>query len=85
MTPNATVKATLEGVLIPAGWGPSGEVLNLSLMTQDETEYRIDPTTAEDHGLYDHLRKRVRLRVVLREKQVLQVIRFEVPGSRDSG
>ena len=82
MKPCETEEIVLEGVLIPAGWGPSGEVLNVGLMTFEEDEYRVDSAVARDHGLLDHLRSHVRLSAVVFDGRVIGVRRVEVLGSR---
>lgn len=84
MKPREAEEILLEGVLIPVGWGRTGEVLNAGLMTFDEDEYRIDSDVARSRGLLDHLRKHVRLTAVVRDGRVIHVKRVEVLGSRDS-
>ncbi len=73
----------LEGVLVPIGWGPTGEVVDVGLATVDETEYRIDPEIAWAHFLRDYLRKRVRLSAVFHGDRVIRVKHVEVIASTD--
>jgi hypothetical protein len=73
----------LEGVLIPVGWGPSGQVLDVGLMTFDEDEYPIDAAVALDHRLREHVRKRVRLSTIIREGRVIRLTRVEFLGTED--
>ncbi len=78
MKQNEAEETEFEGVIIPVGWGTSGDVLAVSLVTFDEGEYSIDPGIAWDHFLRDHLRKRVRLSGVLHADGTIQVRRVEV-------
>ena len=79
MNPRDRVEdATLEGVLIPVRWGSGGEVSEVSIMTFDEAEYRIDAAEAEAHHLRDHLRKRVRIRGRTRGGRLIEVSSIEV-------
>ena len=86
LKPDESEGRVLEGVLIPFGWGPSGEVLEVGLTTFDESEYRIDAVTAAHHGLTHHLRKHVRLFALVRGGRVIEVSRVEMlgGGNRDS-
>ena len=68
-----TADVVLEGVLLPVGWGASGEVVDVTLMTFDEDEYPIDPDAARTHNLLDHLRQSVRLEGVVRYGRVIRV------------
>lgn len=68
-----TANVVLEGVLLPASWGASGEVVDVTLMTFDEDEYPIDPAAARDHNLLDHLRQAVRLSAIVRYGRVIRV------------
>lgn len=77
MTPPETPETVLEGVILAARWGPSGEVLDYGLMALDETEYLIDRGLGSDHHLNDYLRQRVRLAAVVQGERVLRVIRIE--------
>jgi hypothetical protein len=75
--PNAE-QTVLEGVLVAVGWGDAGEVVLIGLMTRDETEHHIEPGTASDNCLHDHLRKRVRLSGVLNGGRLTRVSRVEI-------
>ena len=68
-----TADVVLEGVLLPVGWGASGEVVDVTLMTFDEEEYPIDPDAARTHNLLHHLRQSVRLEGVVRYGRVIRV------------
>ena len=71
----------LEGVLIPAGWGPSGELAKLALMSFDEREYSIDSAMAKECGLIDHLREHVRLSAIVRDSCIIRIARMSVLGN----
>jgi len=85
MRPIDAEDVVLEGVVIPVEWTPSGEVLGVVLMTFDEKQYGIDPISAGDHSLKDHLRKHVRLSALIQDGHVIQVRRVEVLGSKNLG
>ena len=85
MSPVDSEDTVLEGVLVPVEWGPSGEVLDVGLMTFDENEYRIDSATTRDHSLKDHLQKHVRLSTLIRDGRVIQVRRVEMLESKNLG
>lgn len=76
-------RVVLEGVLIPVAWRPSGEVLDVGLMTFDEDEYRIASGTRDD--LCEHLREHVRLSGVLGPDRTVTVDRMEVLGATGVG
>ena len=73
----------LEGVLIPVGWGPSGEASSVGLMTFDEEEYRIDSGAAREHRLLGYLRRHVRIASIVRDGRVIHVKHVEVFGNED--
>jgi hypothetical protein len=75
----------IEGVLIPVGWGPCGEVSQVSLMTFDEAEYRVDVAAVEAHHLRDYLRKRVRILGRTRGSRVVRVTAVEALETSDGG
>jgi hypothetical protein len=71
-----------EGVLLPVVWTSAGEVAEVSLMTFDEAEYRIEAGAAAAYGLRDHLRRRVRLRGRIRDGRVVEIASVEILPSR---
>jgi hypothetical protein len=78
MTRKATERTVIEGVLIPVRWGSNGEILEVGVMTFDESEYRIDSVMADAHGLRDYLRRHVRILGRTRGRRVIEVTGVEV-------
>jgi hypothetical protein len=77
-------EAVLEGVLVPVSWGPDGSVSEVSLMTFDEDEYRIETTVAAALALADHLRKHVRLRGRTHRGRIVAAAAVEILELRGS-
>jgi len=76
-------ETVIEGVLIPTAWGSNGDVSQVSLMTFDESEYRIDSAAAETHGLLSHLRRSVRCRGSVRGDRVVEIKSLELLDAPD--
>jgi len=70
----------LDGVLVPGNGARRAEAADLSLMTFDEREYRIDPAVAKEHRLHELMRQRVRILAVLRDGRVIGAASVELVG-----
>ncbi len=77
-TKNRVEDTVIEGVLIPVRWGSGGEVSQVSLMTFDEAEYRVDLAATEAHDLRVYLRKPIRILGRTRGSRLVEVTTVEI-------
>ena len=65
-----------RGLILPAGWDPKGNVVNVCLATFDEKEYLIDHDGKEG-SLLSHLQKEVEIIGLVREEDGIKIIRIK--------
>lgn len=80
MRPEPPRARDFEGVLVSTGWGATGEVASVGLMTFDEQEYAVDMSTVDRNWLQAHLTKHVRIRGRVRSDRVLEVDQLRILG-----
>jgi hypothetical protein len=68
----------LVGIVVPVAWNRSGRVRAVALNTQDERQYRIDPSGTQAKMLAAHIGDRIRVEGGLEAGGALSVARFEV-------
>jgi hypothetical protein len=86
--PGQDIDVVLEGVVLPVSWNASGEVEEVSLMTFDEAEYRIERTAIPADQVSRLIRKHVSLSAIVREGRVIRTGHIEIrsdPGIHNSG